>query len=388
MKSLSTLTNLGTSLAQNITGANQALLIQLMSDQHRYLIQKYFDNEKTYQTTTVGGQSLTTTATMALGATSATLTVTWAYPTVTQLVNFSNSDQRSVLFTTGSATISWVGGLSSSATTAISSVGAQAYAIPATISKIKNNSISVGQLKYQASPVQTIQEWTQLNTLPYTSSIVNYFFIYNGNLLFYPIPSSTGLLIEINYKSRVPDFSTQFLFSDAAGTAYVAGQTTFDYQKGTASGSVGSTTITGASTPNWLTPFPMGDVTKYNLYFMAAPPKGDGIWYPISTIDSNTQLTLALPLINAVIAGATYSIGQMPLLSEDFADMIPYGALLTYFSTLVEKPGKFKQFQAMYGQRLELLEQYAGTKSQNVDLGGQYPMNNPNLFYFGNGSST
>ncbi len=393
MKSLATLTNLSTTLSQNISSANQALFIQLMSDQHRYLIQKYFDNERTFQTTTVGGSSLTTTATMALNAVSATLTATWAYPTVQQLVNFSNGNQRTVLFTNGSAAITWTGGLTSSCTTAISSVGVQKYAIPAVVSKIKNDTITVGQLKYLSSPVQTRNEWDLLNTLPYTSDIVNNFFIYNGFVEFFPIPSTTGNIITFNYKARMPDFSSAFLFSDTSGTAYSAGATTFDYQAGSLSGlSIGSTAVTGAST-SWNTTgkFPLNtDVSFYNLYLNINAPYGEGIWYPISQFNSDTSLTLALPIVSApstTAASHGYAIGQLPVLDEDFHDMIVYGALMTYFSTIVKDPIKFEQAEKMYNNKLVLLEDYAGTKQVNVDLGGSITPNNPNLFYYSNTST-
>lgn len=387
MKTLSTLTNLATTLSQNINSANQALFIQLMNDQHRYLLERYFDNEQTVTTTTVGSQSLTSTGSFAIGATSGTLTASWTYPTGTGLVNFSSGEQRTVTFTNGSTAISWSGALTSTATTALAFLGFQAYNIPANVSKIKNNTVNVGQLKFVPAPVMTRGEWDLLNFLPYNSDIPNMYFIYAGQLLLYPIPSTSGDIITFNYKARVPDFSTSFLFADASGTAYSAGATTFDYQKGTASGTAGSTTITGASTPNWTTAFPTGDVTKYNLYFSASPTKGDGIWYPISTIDTATQLTLKLPLVNAVTAGATYAIAQLPVLQEDFHDMLPYGALATYFSTIVEKPNKFKQFDALYRERLTMLEDYAGTKVVNVDLGAQPQFSNPNLYPYATSSS-
>lgn len=361
-----------------------------MSDQHRYLIEKYFDNERSYQTTTVGGDDYTLTGSLSLGATSATLSAVWAYPTVQQLTNFSNSDQRTVLFTYNSAAISWVGGLSDTATTAITTVGVQKYAIPANISKIKDSTISVGQLKYTAAPIQTRVEWDLLNTLPYSSDITNYFFIWNGNVEFFPIPSSTGLIVQFNYKCRVPDFSTAFLFSDTSGAAYSSGSTTFDYQKGSLSGiTVGSTSITGSSS-SWNTTgkYPLNtDLSFFNLYLTITAPNGDGYYYPISQFTSDTALTLVTPIQNApnsTTAANGYAIGQLPILSEDFHDMLVHGFLMTYFSSIVKDDAQYKKWENEYNKKLVLLEDYAGTKQVNVDLGGPvFPMN-PNLFPFAN----
>jgi hypothetical protein len=74
----------------------------------------------------------------------------------------------------------------------------------------------------------------------------------------------------------------------------------------------------------------------------------------------------------------------MPLLSEDFHDMLVYGALITYFTTIVDNPGKAKEFQALYDLRLESLKDYAGTKQVNVDLEAEPQQINPNLFLYSN----
>lgn len=388
MKSLATLVNLYASLSQNTSATNMSLGLQLLGDQQRYTVQKYFDNERSFQTTTIGGSSYTTTVTLSLGATSATLTAAWSLPTCQQLTNFSNGNQRLVLFTNGSTAISWVGALTTSATTALTTVGVQRYLIPASISKITNDSISVGQLRYVPAPIMTRNDWDRLNTLPYTSDIVNYYYIYNGAVEFYPIPSTTGNIIQFNYKARVPDLS--FLYGDASGAVWTPGSTAYDYQKGTVTPpAVGAIAVTGASTA-WNTTggFPLNtDVSIFNLFLVINPGKGDGIWYPISQFTSDTALVLQTPAVNqpTSAAGATYSIAQLPILQEDFHDMLVMGALRIYFSSIkTNEKNQYVFFDAQYKERLELLEAYAGTKQVNVDLGPGPSMLNPNLFLFGN----
>ena len=368
MKTNTQLTNLFTSLSNNSSSSNQALGTQLISDQHRYLIQKYFDNERTYTTVTIGAEDITFTGAPASGATSATLTVAWPNLTVQQKVVFSNSDQRTVQFTKGSAAVTWQTGLTSAATTAASTVGVQAYPIPPTVSKIKNDTITIGQLQYTPAPVFSIQEWTLLNALPYKSDIPNYFFVYNNTVQFWPIPSTSGNIITFNYQSRVPDLSFA------------------DYSTGTLSGlAAGGTSVTGVTT-NWNTTglFPLNtDLSFFNLALKINPPSGDGLWYPIQSFQSNTGLTLLQPLQMAPSAtAASYTIGQLPLLQEDFQDMLVYGALKVYFSSIVKDDGKYKQFATEYESRMNLLEAYAGTKSVNVDLGHQPVPNNPNLYIY------
>lgn len=370
MKTFTELVTLATNLSNNTTTANQSLMGQLINDQHRYLIQKYFDNERTYSTLTIGAADLTVTGIPANGATTATLSSVWTSQTVQQLVVFDNSEQRNVTFRQGSTAITWQPPLTSACTTTtISPLGVQAYPIPANISKIKNNTISVGQLRYSPSPIRTIQEWTLINSLPYTSNIPNYYFIYQNQVLFWPIPSSSGQVINFNYKSRVPNLSFT------------------DYSTGTLSSiAVGDNQITGSST-SWNTTgtYPLNtDLSFLNLAIRITPPSGDGLWYPILRFTSDTDVLLASPIQNAFSTTASlYTIGQLPLLQEDFHDMLVYGALQVYFSAIVNNDSNFKKFKTFYDERLTLLEDYGGTKSVNVDLGPQPVPMNPNLFYSG-----
>lgn len=365
MKSFTTLQNLFTNLSNNASTANTTLAGQLISDQHRYLIQKYFDNERTVTTTTVGSSNLTTTASLASNATSATLTAAWSNPTGYSPTNFSNGNQRNVLYTNGSTSISWADGLTSTATTAITSLGFQFYNIPANVSKITNDTITVGQQKFLIKPLATRDEWDLINFLPYNSDIPAYAFVYNGQLGIFPIPSTTGNILTFNYKTRVPDLSIA------------------DYSTGTITTmAAGSTSVTGSAT-TWTGIAPSSkDLSYLNLYLRADPPKGDGIWYPISQITTDTTITLANPVVTATTTGATYTIGQFPVLDEDFHDMLVYGALTTYFASIRKDPDQFNMFENLYNKRLQLLEDYAGTKQVNVNLAQQPMQNNPNLFIY------
>lgn len=358
-------------LANNNSSQAVATGGSLLNDQHRQLLQRYFDNERTVTVSTVGSKNYTVTVAPVNGATSATLTAAYTQTTGYQYTNFSDGEQRNVLYTNGSTAISWSVALvvTTTLTTTINALGIQYYNIPADCSKIKNSTINVGQLKYQPIFISSRQEWDRVNFLPYNSDIPNYCFIYQGQLGIFPIPSTTGNIITFNYKCRVPDFS----FAD-----YSTGNVT--------TMTAGSTSVTGTST-SWNTTgkFPLNtNISYFNLYLRVDPPSGDGMWYPISQFNSDTSLTLAIPVVNApaISAGSTYTIGQMPLLHEDFHDMIVYGALKIYFSTIVINNTKFEQYKELYGERMELLKEYDGTKQVNVDLEADPAVVNPNLFIF------
>lgn len=358
--SFSTLTN-------NNSEQNVALGGQLANNEHRYLLQKWFDNERVYSTITIGSEDLEVTANPQEGDTSATLTAVWPYQTIQQLVVFESGEQRTVLFTYNSTAISWKPALTEDCDDVdISTIGVQAYPIPPQISKISNDTITVGQLVYTPAPVRSIQDWTKLNAIPYTSDIPNYYYIYNNTVQFWPIPSTTGNLITFNYKSRVPDLSIA------------------NYSTGTLSSiAVGDTQITGVGT-TWSSVAPITtDLTYLNLYLKITPPQGEGIWYQIQSFASNTSVILLQPIQNAPSATASaYVIGQMPLLQEDFHDLLLYGPLKTYFSTMVKDTGKYEMYSDLYDRKLDLLKDYIGTKSVNVDLGPQVVPNNPNLYLF------
>lgn len=423
-------------LSGNTSTANVARGKVLINTQHRYYLQKYFDNERTYNTVTIGAQDLFltatpvvgdtsatlsvawvpqtcqqlvifgdsngeqrtvsftqgstgiswspalngkrfgTTAVIASGDTSATLSTAWALPTQTSTTTFSDGSTKSVTFTLNSTTITWVGGLNQEvgayvltipSETEISTIGVQFYPIPANVSKIKNDTITIGQLVYTPAPVQSIQEWTMLNALPYTSDIPNYFYIYQNKVGFFPIPSSSGNIISFNYKSRVADM------------------TYADFATGTVAASAGNNAITGTGTTwNTVGTYPLNvDLSYANLMLAITPPKGDGLWYPIQRFTSDSALLLNLPIVNApVVTGASYTIGQFPLLTEDFQDLLVYSSLAIYYSSVSKDKDKYEMYKEEVEKREKLMDAYLANKSVNVDLGAQVMQQNPNLYLY------
>ena len=249
-------------------------------------------------------------------------------------------------------------------TTTIYIMGVQAYLLPANVSKIKNATITVGQLVYTPAPVNSIQEWTKLNALPYNSSIPGYFYIYGRQLNFWPIPSDVGDVISLNCQIKVADM------------------TYADYTTGTIqSATVGSNIIVGAGT-SWAIQYPTGtDLGPQNLYLIIDPPGGDGMAYKIQSVSDNTHLTLYKDIQYAPnTSGASYSIGQYPLLFDDFHDLIALWALKQYHSSIVKDSEKFQMWNSLLQERFQYMERYLGTKQVNVDLSVTPVLSNPNLY--------
>lgn len=368
-KSYQTLQTMFTTLSQNTSANNTTLAGILLNDVHRYLLLRFFDNERSFTMTTIGTQTLTiTTSSLAAGQTAATLSVAWPYISCQQLVVFSDGEQRTVFFTQGSTAITWQSATNVIQTTnSLACAGVQAYPMPANISKLKTSSITIGQLVYQAYPVNSVTEWVKLNALPYNAAYPAYFFLYNNQLNFYPIPSSTGNIITLYAQINVPDLTYQ----DVTGTIASSGM------------AVGSNIVTASSTP--FSVFPNGvDLTFTNLQIIAAPPSGDGLNYPIGSFTNSSSATLLKPVVYSPsqTGTGTFTVGQYPLLDANFHDAIVYGALRTYFSSISKDTDKASYFGGLYQEKLGQMEQYLSTKQVSVDLGSTPIQRNANLYNF------
>ncbi len=86
------------------------------------------------------------------------------------------------------------------------------------------------------------------------------------------------------------------------------------------------------------------------------------------------------PYQGGAVSGATYTIGQMPLLLEDFHDIPVYKPLITYFSTIQPNEAKASEFRQLRKEGIDMLDEYCGTRSLNVNLAMPRVGENPNLY--------
>ncbi len=345
-------------LSQNTASANTDSGGEFMNIEQRYLLQKYFSNEGTFSMSTVGTQSLTATGALSADDTSLTLSTAWLYHTTTSTITFSNGDTRLVQFNRGSTAVTWAVGLSDTATDALSVGGLQFYPLPPNYSKLKTVTITQGNLMWTPQEILTREEWDNLNVFPYYSDIPNNFFIYGGQIGIWPIPTTTGNTITHNYKFRIPDLSIE------------------DYTTGTVSVSNGGTTITGSGTTFTVTP----NIQNESRWIRISQTAGDNLWYQVQSVNSATSITLYEPYQGITVSGGTYTLGQMPILLEDFHDMLLWKALVIYFSSTVDNKVKAQEYKDMYEMKLEMLDEYCGSKTVHVDLSNRPNRMNPNLF--------
>ena len=214
----------------------------------------------------------------------------------------------------------------------------------------------------------SIQEWTKLNALPYNASYPAYFYIYNGQLNFFPVPSATGSVIDLYAQIQAVDLTYQ----DTTGTIASGGMI------------VGSNLVLGSGT-TWTTQYPANtDLTFANIFITSPSPYGDGINYQVQYFTGATGATLLKPVVNAPnqTGAGTYTIGQYPLLSPDFQDAIVYGALRIYFMSIVKDSERYGLYNQLYNEKLQQMEFYLATKTVNVDLSANPTQKNANLYIY------
>lgn len=231
----------------------------------------------------------------------------------------------------------------------------QYYNLPYNIKTILNCYVSVGNIRYQPKEVPNRSFWDSLNFVPYTSDIPQYYFIFNKQLYLFPTPASSSNAITINYKARITDLSQA------------------DYTTGTVTVTNASTTVTGSGTT-----FTSAMVGRW---IQVTAPNGDNNWYEIGGYTSATVITLVNAYQGSTVSGATYTIGEMPWLPEDYQDLPLYRALEIYFTSRVPDETRATLYKGLYDTGFAQLDAEFGSKSNSVAITpNETEVINPNLF--------
>lgn len=234
------------------------------------------------------------------------------------------------------------------------------YPVPYNMKQMINVTVLIGSVLYQPAEVATRKQYDALNVIPFTNDYPQFYYIYNGEMLLWPAPSSGGNTITMHYKERLRDLSVA------------------DYTAGTVSVTTNTTTITGSGT-SWTTN--MADRWIQIPLTASNTTSGDNEWYQISSVASATSLTLKNPYRGGTVAGGTYIIGEVPILAEDYQDLPLYRACYVYYTAIKHDSEKAKYFKALYDDGYARLEAEFGSKTSGVGLTPtNAPVINPNLF--------
>jgi len=238
--------------------------------------------------------------------------------------------------------------------------GQENYRLPYNVKQVINVTVQIGSTLWQPVEIATRKQYDALNVIPFENDFPQFYYIYNSELLLWPTPASNGNVITINYKKRLRDLSAA------------------DYTTGTVAATNGSTTITGSGT-TWTTN--MAD-RWINIPLTASDStSGDDNWYQIASVTSATSLTLHNEYEGNNATGATYTIGEVPILPEDYQDLPLYRACYVYHATIKENKDKAALYESLYNEGYARLEAEFGSKTSGVGITPQdYPTVNPNLF--------
>ena len=237
----------------------------------------------------------------------------------------------------------------------------QFYNLPPQIKKLINLTVSIGGVLWQPKECPTRELWDNLNVVTFYADYPSYFFVYNGQVGIYPSPSSGSNTITMNYKTRIPDLSQA------------------DYSTGTVSITTNTATVTGSGTTFTKSMAQGGWIRLSHSSTDAA--NGDNQWYEISTWNSTTSLTLKNLYTGATVSGASYTIGEVPILPEDYQDLPLYRMGVIYYTTRFPDAVRAAEYQKLWDDGMARLNEEFGSKTSSVVLQDtDQPIINPNLF--------
>lgn len=237
-----------------------------------------------------------------------------------------------------------------------------AYNLPYDYDKLIAMTITIGSTQYISREVADKITWDYLNqNTQITSNIANYYFILNGQLLIWPIPSSSGNTITYTYRRKARDLSMA------------------DYTTGTVAVTSGFTTVTGTGT-TWRRGM-VGQWLRITANNTSDATSGDGEWYRIRAVSSTTSIILEKAYSGPSVAGGSYTIGEMPLLPENYHQMPVYQSAAWYW-TANENPAKAKMFQDLYDANMKQLrdDHLSKTTDDTINEIESGLMRNPNLY--------
>lgn len=236
----------------------------------------------------------------------------------------------------------------------------QFYNLPPQVKKLINVTVNIGSVLWQPEECPNRQMWDALNVITFYQDFPSKFFVYNGKMGLFPIPASSSNTITMNYKTRIDDLTQ----TDVTGTATITTNTT--------------TVTATAGTPflNWMA----GQWIRIG-YSSTNSTNGDNQWYQIDTVTSSTVLVLKNPYTGATVTAGAFTIGQAPLLPEDYQDLPLYQMAYLYYTTRLPDPTRAELYKKLYDDRFQALDNEFGSKTTSIvltDTDG--PQMNPNLF--------
>jgi len=236
-------------------------------------------------------------------------------------------------------------------TATLKTISGQNYVdLPQDVDKLYTFYININNRLHQATELTSKDDFDALG-ITYQCSYPLYYYVFDRRIYLWPIPSTSDYDIVITYKQRVTDLDTD------------------DYDTGTISITTATTSVVGSGTT-----FTADMVGRYLK-------TTDRIWYKISGFIDTTHLTIDRNYIGSTITGASYVIGQVPVLPEDFQMLPVYEAVMNYWAMQGEI-GRSQIYKALYDDMYKLLKKEHSSKTTKVrvDTLIDKTVDNPNLY--------
>lgn len=192
------------------------------------------------------------------------------------------------------------------------------YEIPESIRKIRHVQHQVdSDTYYNPEPVHNIDFWESLQALRRGSSDVTEFWMQDGrDLLVWPAISTASATLQVRGRKNVIEMTLD------------------DYTTGTIDTATnGSTAIVGTGTPNWSSRTPLGNQW---IKITRNESGGDGRWYKVASIDSDTGITLEKDYEGTTFTGQTqaYTLSEFPDFPGEYHDLCIFRPLALYYEQL------------------------------------------------------
>lgn len=305
--------------------------------------------------------------------------------------------------------------------------GQQFYALPPQVKKLIDLTVTVGGVLWTTKPAPNREYWDSLNVIEFQQNYPSFHFVYNGNQVgVWPTPASSGDIITMNYQIRLRDLSqpdyvagsvslpyTRTLTiapasGDTSATMTIAWPLVTDiYQIVFSNGETRKVTLTnGSAAITWSDALSSAATTTITVneemggsivigagttfipdmatgqrWLQVTAPTGDNQWYQIGGFISSTAITLLNPYTGNSVTGGSYTIGEMPILPEDYQDLALYRSLWIYFTSIVPDSGRSKLYKDLYDDGYIMLNQEYGQKNTSpVLMDTDASVYNPNLF--------
>jgi hypothetical protein len=183
--------------------------------------------------------------------------------------------------------------------------GQQYYTFPEDVVRVTEVRVNSSGLNFPVLGVDSEAMWNRINIIPaMTINLPMYYFIRGRNEIgLWPIPSANvtaGLVIS--YEPRLPDMSVD----DVTGTCSVT---------------QGSVTVTSSSAFN----------SNMKGMWFTVTDGSDGNWYPISAYTNSSSITLENYYQGPTEGSATFQIGAVPDIPEDYQLALVYYAAYNFF---------------------------------------------------------